>query len=191
MRVPGSTRAEPDSQARTPTGAANAVRLAVRCPTHGEPGTRAIHRCCVRHAVGLRRRAHRAQCARALHNMLEAACGLRPHGPPSRELARKARTLTGTADAMRLGLWRPAYRAPDARALHHLPKRPATSGDVDRRRRNPASQAWPPAGPANALWLALRVQRSRLTASQMRALGRRCGVSEDLSTSHRQGVPFT
>ena len=36
-RPSGPAREEPESQARTATGAANAVRPALRLPTHGEP----------------------------------------------------------------------------------------------------------------------------------------------------------
>jgi hypothetical protein len=49
----GPPRKEPESQAWTPAGAANALRLALRLLTHGEPDARAFRRL-LQAAVGLK-----------------------------------------------------------------------------------------------------------------------------------------
>jgi hypothetical protein len=70
--------------------------------------------------LGLRRAAYRAQYARALHHMREAAGSFRPHGPRRRNPHVKRGRTAGAVDALRLGLRRLAHRAPDALALHNL-----------------------------------------------------------------------
>jgi hypothetical protein len=89
-------------QAWKPTATTNAVRLALRCPTHGEP------------------------YARALHHMPYAASGLRRRGPAREELENQARPSTA-ANVMRAGAPVPrqlhAHFTPYAPSRHQLPTR--------------------------------------------------------------------
>jgi hypothetical protein len=96
---------------------------------------------------------------RALHIMREAAGSLRRHGPTMAELASQGRTPTGAAHAMRRTPRCPAHGEPSAGAFQRqprmpcgwgcgaqltgrnmrahftiCPKRPAASGDMERRR---------------------------------------------------------
>jgi|HubBroStandDraft_4_1064222.scaffolds.fasta_scaffold443827_2 hypothetical protein len=52
----------------------------------------------------------------------------------------------GAADEMRLGLRRPAYGEPDARALHNMPQAPASLTPPEPAGEELESQAWPAAG---------------------------------------------
>jgi hypothetical protein len=86
---------EPEGQACVPTGFTNAVRLAPRCPNHGEPD------------------------ASAFHSMPKAAGGLRPCGPKRGNAQAKRGHPPGADYAVRLGL-ATQLAAPNARALHNM-----------------------------------------------------------------------
>jgi hypothetical protein len=175
--TPGTDEEEPESQVWTPTGPANAVRVALRHPTHGEPDARAFHRgprmrCgwgCGTDVPGANartspyapKRPAASEHADRRARSLKVKRGL----PPRRRMLFDWRfgTESRRAGCGHIGLLRPAYRSQYTRALHQMP---TTTGRFRPRgptRGEPASHAGPPTGAANAMRPALPHQT---TASQ-------------------------
>jgi hypothetical protein len=120
---PGRPKQKLERQARPPTGTANAVRLALRNPTHGERDANALHQGLRVPEVGL----PNAICARP-SPYVRSGGSLRRFEPAREEIDGDAWTPTGAADEMRLGLRRAATASRMRTHFTVCAERPAASG---------------------------------------------------------------